>query len=103
MDVLGSVHLGVQVYDRGSTGETAIGSDLRGTNPVIGATGSWGFGKAGNVCLDRHVLRRYLKLDCRVLFDGLHHALDTCNNHTGVGFVLKVGCFADIDVESTVD
>ena len=55
VDVLRSVHLGVQIHDGCSASKTAVGSNLRGSDPVVGATRSWCLGKAGDVRLNRHV------------------------------------------------
>ena len=55
VDVLRSVNLSVQIHNGCSASKAAVGSDLGGSDPVVGATGSWCLGKAGNVCLNRHV------------------------------------------------
>jgi hypothetical protein len=53
MDVLCSIHLGVQVNDSSSTSKSAVGSDLGSADPVVGATGSWGLRQLCEVSIDQ--------------------------------------------------
>jgi len=120
MDIFSTIDLSVYIDDGRSACSTTIGAQLCCTQPVVSTMGGWCLGKLVNgsqqgsthcrrftytsyIGFDRRVSGRNLKLDGRILSDGLHHALDTHNHNVGVRLVLEIGCFTNKHAESAID
>jgi hypothetical protein len=119
VDVVSTVDLSVQVDDRGTTGKTAVRSNLGSTDPMVSTTSRGSLGQlikrvsycsqensektyAGDVVLNRLARSGNLPRDGRNLGDGFLHALDTSNNRVSVGLRLKVRSLGDNHAECAV-
>ena len=96
MNVVGAVHLGVNINHRGSSSETAVSSNLGGTDPMVGTTSCGGLGEAGNVGFNGLVGGGHLPGDLRNLGDGLLDVLETLDNGIGIGLALEVRRLGDL-------
>lgn len=91
VDVLSAVDLSVSIDDGSAAIQAAVSSDLGGTDPVVGTTGSSGKRQALDIGLDGDVGGGDLEDDLGELGEGSLHVLDGLDDSVKILLGLEIG------------